>query len=56
MLILICNKDVQVDWRADAGPLQTATLRMANAAFVFPDNADHVLKVRTSTARGACRR
>jgi hypothetical protein len=43
MLILIGKKDVQVDWRADAGPLQTATTKNGNAAFVFPDNADHVL-------------
>jgi hypothetical protein len=44
MLVLIGKKDIQVDWRADGGPLQTATAKNGNATFAFPDNADHVLK------------
>ena len=44
MLILIGKKDIQVDWRADGGPLQTSTAKNGNATFAFPDNADHVLK------------
>jgi len=44
MLVLIGKKDIQVDSRADGGPLQTATAKNGNATFVFPDNADHVLK------------
>ena len=44
MLVLIGKKDIQVDWRADGGPLQTATAKNGNAIFMFPDNADHVLK------------
>ncbi|MGZ4864414.1 MAG: alpha/beta hydrolase family protein [Halobacteriota archaeon] len=44
ILILIGKKDVQVDWRADGSALQTATAKNGNATFVFPDNADHVLK------------
>jgi uncharacterized protein len=44
MLVLIGKKDIQVDWRADGSALQKATAKNGNAAFVFPDNADHVLK------------
>ncbi len=44
MLVLIGKKDIQVDWRADGGPLQTSTDKNGNATFAFPDNADHVLK------------
>jgi hypothetical protein len=44
MLVVIGKKDIQVDWRADGGALQTATATNGNATFVFPDNADHVLK------------
>ncbi len=44
MLVLIGKKDIQTDWRADGGALQTATAKNGNATFVFPDNADHVLK------------
>jgi hypothetical protein len=39
MLILIGNKDVQVDWCADAGPLQTATSK----------NGKRCLRVRQTT-------
>ena len=44
MLVVIGKKDIQIDWRADGGPLQTATATNGNATFVFPDNTDHVLK------------
>ena len=44
MLVLIGKKDIQVDWGADGSALQTATAKNGNATFVFPDNADHVLK------------
>ena len=44
MLVVIGKKDIQIDWRADGGPLQTATATDGNATFVFPDNTDHVLK------------
>jgi pimeloyl-ACP methyl ester carboxylesterase len=44
MLVVIGKKDIQVDWRADGGALQTATATNGNATFVFPDDADHVLK------------
>jgi pimeloyl-ACP methyl ester carboxylesterase len=44
MLVLIGKKDIQVDWRADGDALKTATAKDGNAIFVFPENADHVLK------------
>jgi uncharacterized protein len=44
MLVLIGKKDIQVDWRADGDALKTATAKNGNATFVFPENADHVLK------------
>jgi alpha-beta hydrolase superfamily lysophospholipase len=44
MLVVIGKKDIQVDWRADGGALRTASAKNGNATFVFPDNADHVLK------------
>ena len=44
MLVVIGKKDIQVDWRADGGALQKATVKNGTATFVFPDNADHVLK------------
>ncbi|MDD1720631.1 MAG: alpha/beta hydrolase [Euryarchaeota archaeon] len=44
MLVLIGKKDIQTDWRADGDALQKATAKNGNATFVFPENADHVLK------------
>lgn len=44
MLVLIGKKDIQIDWRADGDALKTATAKNGNATFVFPENADHVLK------------
>ena len=52
MLVLIGKKDIQVDWRADGGALQTATATNGNAIFVFPDNADHVLKYEPRPREG----
>ncbi|HUZ02655.1 MAG TPA: hypothetical protein VMU89_20105 [Thermomicrobiaceae bacterium] len=44
VLVVIGKKDVQVDWHADGGPLQQAAAGRANVTFLFPDNANHVLK------------
>ena len=52
MLVLIGKKDIQTDWRADGGPLQTATAKKGNATFVFPENADHVLKYEPRPREG----
>ncbi|HKV84623.1 MAG TPA: alpha/beta hydrolase [Ktedonobacterales bacterium] len=43
-LVLIGKKDIQVDWQADGEPLQRAATGRANATFLFPENANHVLK------------
>ncbi len=43
-LIIIGKKDLQVDWQADGEPLQGAAAGRSDISFLFPDNADHVLK------------
>lgn len=44
MLIIIGKKDVQVDWVLDGQALERATANGGNASFVYPENANHVLK------------
>src|SRR5262249_53267564 len=44
MLIIIGKKDIQVDWQADGEPLQRAAAGRADVTFLFPENANHVLK------------
>jgi alpha-beta hydrolase superfamily lysophospholipase len=44
VLVLIGKKDVQVDWQADGEPLQRAAGGRENVTFLFPENANHVLK------------
>ncbi|MFI5278307.1 MAG: alpha/beta hydrolase, partial [Ktedonobacterales bacterium] len=41
---LIGKKDIQVDWQADGEPLQRAAEGHANVTFLFPEDANHVLK------------
>jgi pimeloyl-ACP methyl ester carboxylesterase len=43
-LVVIGKKDIQVDWQTDGEPLQSAARGRANITFVFPDDANHVLK------------
>lgn len=43
-LVLIGGRDVQIDVDADGGPLREAAAGMANVAFAFPANANHVFK------------
>jgi len=43
-LVVIGGKDVQIDVHADGAPLQEAATGMANVAFTFPVDANHVLK------------
>jgi pimeloyl-ACP methyl ester carboxylesterase len=43
-LILIGKKDIQVDWKADGQPLEAALSGHKNVTFVYPENANHVLK------------
>ena len=44
VLIIIGKNDLQVDWQADAEPLQHAAAGRADISFLFPENANHVLK------------
>ncbi len=44
ILVVIGKKDNQVDWQADGKVLQKATAQKTNIAFVYPENANHVLK------------
>jgi pimeloyl-ACP methyl ester carboxylesterase len=44
VLVVIGKKDVQVDWQADGEALQHAAAGRAEVQFVFPENANHVLK------------
>lgn len=44
VLVIIGKKDIQVDWRADGEPLQRAAAGHDNVTFLFPENANHVLK------------
>lgn len=46
VLVIIGKKDVQVDWQADGEPLLRAAAAAGheNVTFLFPENANHVLK------------
>lgn len=44
VLVVNGKKDIQVDWQADGERLQQAVLGHENVEFVFPENANHVLK------------
>ena len=46
-LVIIGKKDIQVDWQADGEPLQRAAASHANVTFLFPENANHILKYET---------
>jgi alpha-beta hydrolase superfamily lysophospholipase len=44
VLVIIGKKDIQVDWQADGEPLKQAAAGREDVTFLFPENADHVLK------------
>lgn len=44
LLVVIGKKDVQVDWQADGGALEAATAQNPAVSYVYPENANHVLK------------
>ena len=44
VLVLIGKKDIQVDWKTDGEILENATARKATVSFVYPENANHLLK------------
>ena len=43
-LVIIGKKDIQIDWQADGEPLKLAAAGHENITFLFPENANHVLK------------
>jgi uncharacterized protein len=43
-LVVIGKKDIQVDWQLDGAPLEAVAATMDNVKFVYPENANHVLK------------
>ena len=47
VLVLIGGKDVQIDVEADGGPLRRAAAGRDDIEFVFPPDANHVLKHET---------
>jgi hypothetical protein len=44
VLIIIGKKDLQIDRKADAEPLQRAAAGRTDISFLFPEDANHVLK------------
>lgn len=44
ILVVIGKKDIQVDWKTDGGILENATANNNEVSFVYPENANHVLK------------
>lgn len=44
VLVIIGKKDIQVDWHADGEPLQRAAAGREDVTFLFPENANHILK------------
>jgi uncharacterized protein len=44
VLVIIGKKDLQVDWQADGEKLQLAAAGHEEVTFLFPENANHVLK------------
>jgi uncharacterized protein len=43
-MIVIGKKDIQVDWKIDGELLEKAAAQNPAASFVYPQNANHVLK------------
>ncbi len=44
VLVVIGKKDVQVDWQKDGGALEAAMAGNKNVKFLYPEDADHILK------------
>ena len=44
ILVVIGKKDIQVDWKIDGRALENATAKKTAVSFVYPENANHVLK------------
>jgi uncharacterized protein len=44
ILVVIGKKDIQVDWKLDGSELEKAAADKTGVSFVYPENANHVLK------------
>src|SRR5260370_28467781 len=44
VLVIIGKKDIQIDWQTDGEPLKLAAAGQEEVTFLFPENANHVLK------------
>jgi pimeloyl-ACP methyl ester carboxylesterase len=44
VLVVIGKKDIQVDWKVDGKILEEATAQKTEISFVYPENANHMLK------------
>jgi hypothetical protein len=44
MLVVIGKKDIQVNWKIDGRELEKATAKKTDVSFIYPDDANHVLK------------
>ena len=44
VLVMIGKKDIQVDYQLDGAPLENAAKGMSNITFVYPENANHIVK------------
>ncbi len=44
VLVVIGKKDIQVDWKIDGALLEQSTPEKTTVVFVYPENANHVLK------------
>jgi uncharacterized protein len=43
-LVVIGKKDIQVDWQTDGQALEKATAKKTNVTYLYPENANHILK------------
>lgn len=44
ILVVIGKKDIQVNWQLDGVPLEGALVKNTQASFIYPENANHLLK------------
>jgi len=44
IIVVIGKKDIQVDWEIDGRELEKAVSQKTSVSFVYPENANHVLK------------
>ncbi len=44
LLVVIGKKDIQVDWKIDGEILEKAPAQKPDVSFVYPENANHILK------------